>query len=531
MSEPCSPKDCSQVTGRTRANWAQNALLLSLVTGMAFLIRLLVHLRSPHPLGTDGYYYVVQITDLLQHGRLHVPDSSWVFALLAGLHALIPNPVLALKVGACLLAAACVPAAWLAGRQLAGSNPEPGSSNSPCAHEGSGPAWALAFALAASPSLSLLSSEFVKNLALVPPALFAIALLARPKQGLWVWALAGVCALAAALAHRLGAGLGLLAATGAALGWLLGPRRADRGGINWLAVGVLSTAGLGVLLASLILPGVLHPADLERLSGQFDFSPGWPPPFCWFDLRTFHPAQQVELGLPWLALGLGVWAWFTKPTRRIALGALLLPLLVCLFPFWRRDVLDMGYRLGLMAPLLASPLLVVAWPKGLRATHRFAFPVLIGIGLCLVPIARFGPQPSDQPPYESYRALIDKLPRPVLLIAQQGFNFYYDHVTGHEAMAWAPESVLDRRQVYRLAWGIHDGEWLTCPAPDAPPVTRLNADYVYVREDVWETMTSCARDLSDLEWLERISDRRNPNSVRPASLLRNRNKNREKPDR
>jgi hypothetical protein len=43
-------------------------------------------------------------------------------------------------------------------------------------------------------------------------------------------------------------------------------------------------------------------------------------------------------------------------------------------------------------------------------------------------------------------------------------------------------------------------------------------------------MTDCARDLGDMEWLERISYRRNPQAMRPASLLRNRNKTNEKPD-
>ncbi len=494
------------------------AILLVLVTGLAFGFRLLLLCSSAEPLGTDGYYYAVQVEDLLAHGRLHVPDASWVLRFLGGCHLLAADPVFAVKAGSALLAAACVPAAWWAGRSI-GIRLH--------GREGAGLAWPLAFWAAASPTLTHLAADFPKNLGLLAPALACLALLVRPGRRTARLAAAVAFAALAVTAHRLGAGLAALAGPGCLLGWLLGPRRAGRQGrIDWPAVWLLGGSAALFAVASLTLPGLLHPADLQRLSGQLDLSLHAPPPFAWFALRPTHPAQQVELTLPWAALVLGIWAWVRKRERRPLLGALLLPLVVCLLPPWRTDVLDMGFRLGLMAPLLAAPLALAACPRIRLPQSRLVFPSLFALGLVLSPLSRFGADPADTPPYDRYRALIQKIPRPLpeLLIAHQGINFLYDHETGREAMAWAPDTNLDRRKVGRLAWGVRDGEWLACMPQDsdAPQPVRLDADYVYVREDVWERLVECAEQDRDEDLLQRIQDRRNPSRARSEALLRNR---------
>ena len=64
-------------------------LPLLVLTLAAFALRLLSFLRTPHPLGTDGYYYVVQASHWWSDG-LHVPDSSWMLRVL-GVTALAPT--------------------------------------------------------------------------------------------------------------------------------------------------------------------------------------------------------------------------------------------------------------------------------------------------------------------------------------------------------------------------------------------------------------------------------------------------------
>jgi hypothetical protein len=139
--------------------------------------------------------------------------------------------------------------------------------------------------------------------------------------------------------------------------------------------------------------------------------------------------------------------------------------------------------------------------------------------------ARTGRDPAATPPYARYRALLARLPeRPQLLIAHQGLSFLYGHLTWHEAMAWAPEPGLDRRTIGRIAWGIRPGEWRERGAirAGAPRPVPLDADYTYVREDVWEALVQGARAAGDDELLERIADWRNPSAVRSSALVRNR---------
>ena len=51
--------------------------------------------------------------------------------------------------------------------------------------------------------------------------------------------------------------------------------------------------------------------------------------------------------------------------------------------------------------------------------------------------------------------------------------------------------------------------------------TRLAAQVVYVREDVWEQFLQRARSDGDEALLSRLADWRNPSKVRPRSLQRN----------
>ena len=158
------------------------------LTVAAFLLRLAV-VWTEHPLGTDGYYYVVQIEDWAALGRLHVPDSSWVLRVLALPHLLGLDPVASLAVAACGLAALVTPAAWALGAQRSETH-----------------AWLLAILAAGSPTLTHLTADFPKNLGAVAPLVGLLAALVAARRGSRrAWGVAVVLALLAATAHRLGA--------------------------------------------------------------------------------------------------------------------------------------------------------------------------------------------------------------------------------------------------------------------------------------------------------------------------------------
>lgn len=498
------------------------ALLVALTLG-AFAVRLLRLLESPEPPGTDGYYYVVQVRHLLAEGRLHVPDASWTLRWLALGAWLAREPLLGVKAMSAALAAACVPAAWFAGSRLARAS----ASENVSPERERFAAWALAAWAAASPTLMHLSGDFPKTLGAAAPLLAVVGWGAASMTGqrLRAWSLlAGVGALLlAATAHRLGASLLGLGAVGVGLGLLLRGRASvpERKG-PLILVGVVALGGFAVLTA--VLPNLLHPRDLERVSTQLALSPGVPPPFAYFRLRATHPVQQVELGAAWGGVVLGCVLLWRRRALRPLVAALLVPLLVCLFPLWRRDVLDVGYRTSLLAPLVAMPLGVLGLPARVTGLLRSRLAAVMALGL--VVLARWGFNPSATPPYVRYRTLLARIPEPLpeLLIAHQGLNFLYGHLTWHEAMAWAPEPGLDRTRIGRIVWGIPADEWEAhAPTRDGVPApVRLDRDYFYVREDVFESFAAHAREEGDEDVLERLSDWRNPSAVRPASLLRNR---------
>ena len=465
---------------------------LFLLTLLAFVVRLQLFFSSEEPTGWDGYSYVVQVERLLREGHLHWPDASWVLWYLGALHLVLPSAVVAVKVGACALAALVVPAAWRLGQRLG------------LPHAG----WWLACWAAASPTLTHLAGDFAKNLGVVAPFLLVLSW----RRGDSRLAFAGAVMMAA-VAHRLGAALLGAAALGALLGALLskvGDRRV-------LGVGLGLALAFALLSAS--LPNLLHPADLDRLQAQLTFSPGWPPPLPYFGLRETGWPERIELLLAWPALGVGGWQFFRVKERRAWTGALLVPLLVCVFPLWRTDSLDVGYRLALMAPMFAVPLLVGRAPSLAPLPRGW----MLGVGLLIVVLARSGFDPRVTPPYRAWRALIARLPRPLptLLIAPQGFNFLYDHETGHESLAWSPEPGVDRTATFRLAWNITDGEWVEWTAGLEPQPTRLSSEVVYLREDVWERFLERARSEGDDDLHARLADWKNPSKVRPRSLQRN----------
>lgn len=448
----------------------------------AFAVRLHLFLSSAEPTGWDGYSYVVQVERLVREGRLHWPDASWVTYGLGALHLVVPSAVLAVKLGACLLAALVVPAAWRLG------------------------GWPLAAWAALSPTLTHLAGDFAKSLAVVAPLLVVLAW--RRGRSLSVLLLA---ALIAATAHRLGAALLLTSALGA-LGGAALSRTAQRrvvllGGAALLLFGALSWS----------LPNLLHPADVDRLAGQLELSPHVPAPWPYFTLRETRWPQRLELLAAWPALLLAAWRFVRRSAERPRWGALLAPLVVCVVVPWRTDALDLGYRLALMSVPFSAVVLLSARPR--PGTW-----LALAVTLLALPLARTGFDPGAAPPYAAWRALISRIPRPLpeLLIAPQGFNFLYDHETGHEALAWSPEPSIPRTTTWRLSWGLRDGEWQELAADLSPAPQRLSAEVVYVREDVWEVVTARALALGDDELLERLRDPRNPSRVRPRSLARNR---------
>ncbi len=462
-------------------------------------------LEAPaEPVGLDAYFHFIQVQRLVAEGRLHAPDSSWVMPLLAAGHAAGLSPRVSVDLAAALLAALCVPAAWGLGRRWRPDAPLV--------------AWTLAGWAAASPALSHLAADFPKSLGLAAP--FLLLLGVRTWRGT-----AGVVAaslvLACALAHRLGAAMAGVWVVGAAVGAVAA--KADARTLRWALGGAVGTAFVGAAAFALARAGA-EGTFLGRVTPQLASSPALLP-WAYFGLRAVPWPERVELLLVWPALAVGLARWVRRPADRTWLTAPLAWMLVAVFPFWKADELDLGWRVAMTAPLAAAPVLVAALaprPGPLAAAQgewiRRVVPFL------LLPLCVTGVDEKSAPPWARYHAVVAMIPRPLppLAIAHQGLASRYDFDTGHEALPWAPEPELDPTRIYRLAWGVPDGAWLTFTPEldDAPAPRRLDPDYVWVREDVWRELVHRVRAVGDEELLERIADWRNPSRVRPAWLRR-----------
>jgi hypothetical protein len=89
-----------------RTHVTRLAPLASLIAllGIAVTIDLTSLLRYRGAVGVDGYYYVLQVSELLNHGQLYYPHKTpFIFFLLSSIASLVGSSVLGIKIGSVLL--------------------------------------------------------------------------------------------------------------------------------------------------------------------------------------------------------------------------------------------------------------------------------------------------------------------------------------------------------------------------------------------------------------------------------------------
>lgn len=96
------------------------ALALAALVVFAFVIRARFLLANPYPYGIDGYYYAVQVRELVEHGRLNYAGAPVTFLWLAPFGAAF-GPIVGVKLGAAAASALAVIPAYDLGRRIAGA--------------------------------------------------------------------------------------------------------------------------------------------------------------------------------------------------------------------------------------------------------------------------------------------------------------------------------------------------------------------------------------------------------------------------
>ncbi|HTM22173.1 MAG TPA: hypothetical protein VL172_16750, partial [Kofleriaceae bacterium] len=192
---------------------------------------------SPYPYGVDGYYYAIQLRSLLDSGHMYYPASPLVMYWMLPFAAVV-GPIAGAKLAAALGTALLAVPAYLLGRRISGERS----------------IGLLAATLAATSAQATYHAfEFIKQgvgLTLVTAYLAAL-LWALDRPGRGRVALAVALLLAAALAHKTGAALGVLVslppivAAARARGW--------RPGLRDRATRIAAGAALLLLAVSLAL--------------------------------------------------------------------------------------------------------------------------------------------------------------------------------------------------------------------------------------------------------------------------------------
>lgn len=480
----------------------QPSFYLFLLFSTVFLSHLIRSLDTKYALGVDGYYYAGQVLFYNLEGTFKVPDSSPLLYFLVALSRLIPDIILANKIGAAILRALAVIGAFLMGRKIGGRPTGIG----------------MALLVALSPTFLYLSVQLLKNLAAIVALLFFIwylFLLRNRKYNRFQIIGFVIFFFLSLLLHRTTAVLAPLLIVLSLGGRFFGRRSGigvrgrvgkgtpggGEGGLKFTpfipAVLLLSFILLLIGLLSVFgfLPGILHPADLHRFAGVFAAGPAIPALSTHF--RAYLPVPLlVELTVAFLI------PYVRLILFRPRLSDPLFPILVCALllyhPFWNLDSLDMGFRIYMLGTPLSLMLLA---DTGNQLVRRYPFS---RSGKVMLPLRWFALPPvllltlgssglsgsgSNEPPYDFYRNVIARfsLSADSLLICHSGLNLFYTFTTRKEALNYLPEYNPAPERLWRLSYFVaYERYERVIPEEIAKGrAIKILFPYHLLREDSW----------------------------------------------
>ncbi len=484
----------------------------NLALGALGLVSVCLFIQLRHDLflrGTDAYYYALQSDFWFRTGKVKIPDSSFIHRLLGilqytGLGA--ENALRLWTAFSVFLLALLVARAAEKMRQ--------------------GVVYAAVVAWAIlSPTALFCAIEFPKQFSLFL-VIGALPLILRQKKSAWGMLLP-LWAAVALLLHRAAGVYFIFLLGGAAI--FIGLKRikvADRLRILKAALAIV------IILAGYIFLIGDHAGfgDLLRIH-QVSFAPG----IISLLLRENLPlAIKLELAVSGgLALYMlaGLLRNKTTPVRwKIATFGLLLP---AFLPCWGAEVFSVGERFAIFLPLavlVLLPSLHYALPKREPAKEpgKAFILSLVFVSAALSICFRLNiAQPLRiSPDYAGFQVMVDELnPKAIpMLIAHQGFNFFYKFKTTRESFSYEPEDHWNKQRVWRLLYGLSPSE-INYFLPDDSDwekefIVRLNMPpYFLIREDVYEQLRNNVTKETAPDIYALLNETTlNPSQKRPAFL-------------
>ena len=227
-------------------------------------------------------------------------------------------------------------------------------------------------------------------------------------------------------------------------------------------------------------------------------------------------------------------------TKRFDCALLFTPVLF--FPFWRLDVLDMGYRMLLNA--VPATIVFIAYmlnvmfmqPNARRSGKtnagegrgkrglpvvKAAYWVLCAVLCALVFCTPRLYKKERDPHYGYYRRIIEniELDDDSLLIAHLGLNHVYTYYKNlRDSLNYIPDFYVPAEKLWRLAYGVNMislEQNIHANGRDfAENVRRIDSHYVLIREDYWREYLANEEE----EIAETYKNWFNPYTVRPAFI-------------
>ncbi|MDX2136058.1 MAG: hypothetical protein SFV52_14835 [Saprospiraceae bacterium] len=468
----------------------------------AVALRLHAYAQTPYANGWDAYFYLVQLKALDQTGRMHSPDASLIYPFFRLLNLFFGDYVAAYQSGAALLAGLIV---LVTGFACSSGNRGAFQLRDAGARYPSASIWALCW-MTGSPHLTYFCAQYPKNALgwVFFLALYGVLQRETANRRLQYARVAGLLTLCF-FGHRVTFALGVLLVGGY---WMFGNQwRIPMRSLWWTLLLLLLFTGAGVLL-----PGLLHVRDLERLSGAWSGNLHVAP---WsfvldFGSQRLTPCWRAEIAisaLAWLAFPL-FWKKGSAAQKSLWLLGLVL-----LWPFLEWTSTGLAYRFFLLFVLL-MPLYAGVWmPRlGNMVWIPAIFPVLAG------PWTSMGYSPEKHDPdYRLYEKVSARTVqffsangiRPDLVIAHNALAEFFTYTHGIDAMPWLPEYPIGPDQLWRIA--LTDVRRV----PDTLQAIPLVGRYVLLREvdwHAWRRLRTAENDPLTPDW-------RNPDRVRPEFLL------------
>lgn len=487
--------------------------------------------QTPYANGWDGYFYLVQLKSWVETGRMHSPEASLVYPYLRLIYWFTSDYIIALKLGAAVLAGLFTWAVFAVADREAAAVPNE------TAYRADAGIFIAAVSVF-SPQLTYFTAQFPKNLlgavllvafiGSLPPMHGAV--LHKPVKS---WALPAIVLIINYFGHRLTFSLALVYL---ACRFVFEFREQEperrRAYLRILAWVVPAGAG-AVLIAGAFLPGLFHFIDFGRLSGVFSPAAQFAP---WSFISRFGRERLSGWWLTEIAVATACWGYMVIRlmirSPLLSRSGLHYPLLclcsLMLFPFLEWSFTGIAYRLFLVFVLLA-PLLLIDLPfTGKRRTGVIFAAFLLASSF----FSRKSYQPSlHDPDYNLFskattnarRYLSDKSPE--LIIAHNALAEFYTFSTGTDAMPWLPEYRVDSARLWRIAADVPlQTVRYYAGAGGEEAVRPLGYPYILLPEYVWNAAIDRAKRENDEAFLADARGWRNPSQIRPAWLLHRKRK-------